>query len=55
MSSERIIYLNGEYVPEHEAKVSVLDRGFRWGGRNEPTWDHMCHPLGLIWLTGVSL
>ncbi len=31
MSSERIIYLNGEYVPEHEAKVSVLDRGFRWG------------------------
>lgn len=30
-SSERIVYLNGEYVPEGEAKVSVLDRGFRWG------------------------
>ena len=31
MRSERIIYLNGEYLPEREAKVSVLDRGFRWG------------------------
>jgi len=31
MASERIIYLNGEYLPESEAKVSVLDRGFRWG------------------------
>jgi len=29
--NERIVYLNGEYVPENEAKVSVLDRGFRWG------------------------
>lgn len=28
---ERIVYLDGEYVPESEAKVSVLDRGFRWG------------------------
>ena len=28
---ERIIYLNGSYVPEADAKVSVLDRGFRWG------------------------
>lgn len=28
---ERVIYLNGEYVPERLAKVSVLDRGFRWG------------------------
>ena len=24
----RIFYLNGEFVPESEAKVSVLDRGF---------------------------
>ncbi len=24
----RIVYVNGEYVPEHEAKVSVFDRGF---------------------------
>ena len=31
MRSERFIYLNGEYLPEREAKVSVLDRGFRWG------------------------
>jgi branched-chain amino acid aminotransferase len=28
---ERLIYLDGEYVPEPDAKVSVLDRGFRWG------------------------
>lgn len=28
---ERVIYLNGQYVPEPDAKVSVLDRGFRWG------------------------
>jgi branched-chain amino acid aminotransferase len=28
---ERVIYLNGQYVPESEARVSVLDRGFRWG------------------------
>lgn len=25
---ERIVYVNGEYVPEQEAKVSVFDRGF---------------------------
>ena len=29
--AERVIYLNGEYVAESSAKVSVLDRGFRWG------------------------
>jgi len=29
--AERVIYLNGEYVAEKDAKVSVLDRGFRWG------------------------
>ena len=29
--AERFIYLNGDYVPERDAKVSVLDRGFRWG------------------------
>jgi len=26
-----IIYCNGEYVPEHEAKVSVFDHGFLYG------------------------
>jgi D-alanine transaminase len=25
---ERIVYLNGEYLPESEAKVSIFDRGF---------------------------
>ena len=27
----RTVYLNGSYVPEHEAKVSVFDRGFMFG------------------------
>jgi branched-chain amino acid aminotransferase len=29
--AEKIIYLNGSYVPESEAKVSVLDAGFNAG------------------------
>ena len=29
--SERIVYLNGAYLPESEAKISVFDRGFFWG------------------------
>ncbi len=24
----RIVYVNGDYVPEDQAKVSVFDRGF---------------------------
>lgn len=28
---ERIVYLNGRFVPEGEATVSVFDRGFFWG------------------------
>lgn len=28
MSEEQIVYLNGEYLPITEAKISVLDRGF---------------------------
>ncbi|EYD74573.1 D-alanine aminotransferase [Rubellimicrobium mesophilum DSM 19309] len=28
MSMSRIVYVNGAYVPEEEAKVSVFDRGF---------------------------
>ena len=27
----RIIYLNGQYVPEEEAKISVFDHGFLYG------------------------
>jgi branched-chain amino acid aminotransferase len=30
-SKEAIVYLNGQFVPESEAKVSVLDRGFNGG------------------------
>ena len=30
MSSQQV-YLNGEYLPLNEAKVSVLDRGFIFG------------------------
>ncbi len=28
MNNNRIVYVNGEYLPESEAKVSVFDRGF---------------------------
>ena len=28
---ERVVYINGEFVPESQAKISVFDRGFRWG------------------------
>ncbi len=31
MDRERIVYLNGEIVPESEAKVSIRDRGFIYG------------------------
>lgn len=30
-SSERIVFVNGAYVPESEAKISVFDRGFLFG------------------------
>ena len=30
-NSEAIVYLNGEYLPMSQAKVSVLDRGFLFG------------------------
>ncbi|MBT6272933.1 MAG: branched-chain amino acid aminotransferase, partial [Chromatiales bacterium] len=29
--SERIAYLYGQFVPESEARVSILDRGFLFG------------------------
>lgn len=29
--SERLVYLNGDFVPEDEAKVSIFDRGFNMG------------------------
>jgi D-alanine transaminase len=31
MSTSPIVYLNGDFVPQDEAKVSVLDRGFIYG------------------------
>ncbi|ALO47500.1 D-amino-acid transaminase [Pseudohongiella spirulinae] len=30
-ASERIVYLNGEYLPHNQARVSVFDRGFLFG------------------------
>ena len=30
-ASEQIVYLNGEFLPIGEARVSVLDRGFLFG------------------------
>ena len=31
MSTSPTVYLNGDYLPAHEAKISVLDRGFIYG------------------------
>ena len=31
MSSQRVVYLNGEFVPESEARVSVFDSALFWG------------------------
>ena len=31
MDRERVVYINGEIVPESEAKVSFRDRGFTFG------------------------
>jgi len=28
---ERVVYLNGEFVLESQAKISIFDRGFQWG------------------------
>ena len=28
---ERVVYVNGKMVPESQAVISALDRGFRWG------------------------
>lgn len=30
-ANARVAYINGEYVPEHEARVSFRDRSFRYG------------------------
>ena len=30
-NSEAVVYLNGEYLPQSQARVSVLDRGFLFG------------------------
>lgn len=29
--SERIVYINGKFVPESAAKISIFDRGFQYG------------------------
>lgn len=51
-TKERIVYLNGEFVPESGAKISVFDRCFNWGdgvydadrtfgGKVCKMWDHV--------------
>jgi branched-chain amino acid aminotransferase len=29
--SERIVYIDGEFVPKSQAKISVFDHGFLYG------------------------
>ena len=31
IANQRIVYLNGEYVPESEARVPIKDQGFKYG------------------------
>jgi len=31
MSDELLVYMNGEYIPESPAKISVFDHGFLYG------------------------
>jgi branched-chain amino acid aminotransferase len=31
IANQRIVYLNGEYVPENEARVPIKDQGFKYG------------------------
>ena len=31
LANQRIVYLNGEYVPESEARVPIKDQGFKFG------------------------
>ena len=31
MTTQRVVYVNGEYVPEHEAKVSIFDSALMFG------------------------
>lgn len=51
-AKERVVYLNGRFVPESEAKISVFDRCFNWGdgvydadrtfgGKVCKMWDHV--------------
>ena len=28
MTHTETVYLNGQFIPKHEAKISILDRGF---------------------------
>jgi len=42
---EWIAYVNGEYVPQSEAKVSVFDHGFLWG---DGVYDALCTFNGYI-------
>ena len=48
LEAERIFYVNGEYVPESQAKISVTDHAFNWGdGLFDafPCWEGKLHKL----------
>ena len=51
-ATERVVYLNGEIIPESEARLSIFDRGFIWGdavydagrtfaGKPYRMWEHV--------------
>ena len=48
MTSQREIYLNGQFVPESEARISLFDSQMIWGGmvfETTRTFNH--HPFKL--------
>ena len=50
---DRIAYLNGEFIPLAEAKISAMDRGFMFGdGVYEviPVYHHQCFRIYLTFL-----
>ena len=46
--NQRVVYLNGVYVPENEAVVPIKDQGFKYG-------DGVWHRFSLIVITKLII
>ena len=43
-ATERVVYLNGDIIPESEARLSIFDRGFIWGDAVYDAGRTLCCP-----------